>query len=190
MTVTDRDGFYRTALEILAAEGREGLKITTLCKALGVTTGSFHHWFDGWPGFVAYLLDRWEDEETLRLRDIAAQRESATEQVDVLRTFALAFPHDAEAAIRSWAHLDGQVADVQRRVDTARTQAIADASVDFVTDPAQRQVRASLALAVLIGYQQRRGAPDAPTLEVLFDDLLGMQGIDLSAAAPGSTGSR
>jgi len=178
MTVTDRDGFYGAALDILAADGREGLKITSLCKAVGVTTGSFHHWFDGWPGFVEYLLDRWERDETVRLRDIAARLDVGTEQILVLRSFALGFPHDAEAAIRSWAHLDETVAEVQRRVDTARVGAIADALADLVPDAGQRWVRASLVLAVLIGYQQRRDAADAPRLDQLFDDILVLQGIE------------
>ncbi|MET3961983.1 AcrR family transcriptional regulator [Marmoricola sp. OAE513] len=177
MTVTDRDGFYRAAMRVLARDGREGLKINALCAELGVTTGSFHHWFAGWPGFVEYLLERWEQEETLRLAEIAAQQSSATEQIDTLRRFALSFPHDAEAAIRSWAHLDADVAAVQRRVDTARETAIFEAMVEAVPDPALRRTRASLALAVLIGYQQRHDVPEAPTLQVLLDELLLLQGL-------------
>ncbi|MGO4256397.1 TetR/AcrR family transcriptional regulator [Marmoricola sp. RAF53] len=177
MTVTDRDGFYRTALGILARDGREGLRISTLCKELGVTTGSFHHWFAGWPGFVDYLLDRWEQEETLRLREIALGQATAQERINSLRRFALSFPHDAEAAIRSWAHLDPVVAAVQHRVDAAREDAIFAALTEAVPDPDLRRTRASLALAVLIGYQQRHDVPEAPDLEVLLDELLRLQGL-------------
>lgn len=178
MTVTDRDGFYRAAMEILARDGRDGLRIGTLCKAVGVTTGSFHHRFAGWPGFVDYLLERWEQEEAVRLREIAARSGGGIEHVAVLRSMALAFPHDAEAAIRSWAHLDPAVAAVQRRVDAEREGALCDAMVDLVPDPAQRRTRASLALAVLIGFQQRQSVAEAPGLDELFAELVLLQGFD------------
>lgn len=177
MTVTDRDGFYRTALELLARDGRSGLRINKVCAELGVTTGSFHHWFAGWPGFVEYLLERWESEETLRLRALADSAELGGPRLEILRRFALDFPHRAEAAIRSWAHTDPTVAVVQRRVDAAREETISDALGDLVPDPDARRTRASLALAVLIGYQQRQSEPGSPSLDALFEDLLGLQGI-------------
>lgn len=177
MTVTDQDGFYRAAIGILAREGRDGLKITTLCQQVGVTTGSFHHWFAGWSGFVGYLLDRWEHEETVRLSELALQQSTPQARIDSLRTFALSFPHAAEAAIRAWAHLDPAVATVQRRVDTAREEAIFTALAEAVPDIGVRRTRASLALAVLIGYQQRQDVPEAPALEVLLDEVLRLQGL-------------
>ena len=43
-----RDSYFETGLEILSDRGFGGLKLAELCQRMGVTTGSFYHYFPSW----------------------------------------------------------------------------------------------------------------------------------------------
>ena len=172
VTVTNREGFFAAAMTLLAHEGRSGLRLATLCRAVGVTSGSFYHHFGGWDGFVDALLEHWESVDTHRLAEIADREPDPEGRLDVLKHLALTFPHEAETAIRAWAHGDPRVAVVQERVDEQRRRVVADALVAADVEPARAGRLADLALAVLIGRQQRLGPTDVGELQALFDELM------------------
>ncbi|MEJ2889399.1 TetR/AcrR family transcriptional regulator [Actinomycetospora aeridis] len=174
MTVTNREGFFDAAMRLLAHEGRAGLRLATLCRAVGVTSGSFYHHFGGWDGFVDALLEHWETVDTRRLAEVAGREPDPEGRLDVLKHLALTFPHEAETAIRSWAHGDPRVAVVQERVDEQRRRVVADALVAAGVEDGRAGRLADLALAVLIGRQQRLGATDVGELLALFEELSGL----------------
>lgn len=171
MTVTNREGFFDAAMTLLARQGRSGLRLATLCRAVGVTSGSFYHHFGGWDGFVDALLEHWETVDTRRLAEIAGREPDPEGRLDVLKHLALTFPHEAETAIRSWAHGDPRVAVVQERVDEQRRRVVLDALVATGVEEVRAGRLADLALAVLIGRQQRLGPTDTGELLALFDEL-------------------
>lgn len=172
MTVTNREGFFDAAMTLLARQGRSGLRLAALCRAVGVTSGSFYHHFGGWDGFVDALLEHWETVDTRRLAEIAAREPDPEGRLDVLKHLALTFPHEAETAIRSWAHGDPRVAVVQERVDEQRRRVVLDALVAADVEEERAGRLADLALAVLIGRQQRLGTTDVGELLALFDELM------------------
>ncbi|MEJ2866151.1 TetR/AcrR family transcriptional regulator [Actinomycetospora sp. OC33-EN08] len=179
-----RDGFFDAALRLLAAghddgsEGarpRPGLRLAPLCRAVGVTTGSFYHHFEGWDGFVAALLEHWETTETARLVEAAGREADAVQRLSLLTHLALTFPHEAEAAIRAWAHVDPRVAVVQRRVDDARRAAVAECADEVL--PGQGEQVASLALDTLIGFQCRLRPLEVDDLRARFALILRLSGL-------------
>jgi len=163
--------YFTTAMDLLAAHGPAELKIGTLCGALGVTSGSFYHHFDGWSGFVRGLLEFWEVEQTAR---IVALTQSATddpvERLDVLKRLAVDLPHAAEAAIRSWAALDGDVGLALRRIDARRLAALEDVLAGAIPDRAVAARLASFGQSMLVGFQQIHHPPDPELLRRLLDD--------------------
>jgi AcrR family transcriptional regulator len=171
-----RDAFFEAALGLLASghddgsardvTSRAGLKLAPLCRAVGVTTGSFYHHFDGWDGFVVALLEHWETTETARLVEAASREADAGERLALLTHLALTFPHEAEAAIRAWAHVDGRVARVQRRVDDARRQVVAACVRELRPDDGDEI--ADLAVDALIGFQSRLRPMDIEALRRRF----------------------
>lgn len=171
-----RDAFFDAALDLLAAghddgigprpTGRSGLKLAPLCRAVGVTTGSFYHHFDGWDGFVLALLEHWETTETARLVEAAGREVDAGQRLALLTHLALTFPHEAEAAIRAWAHVDPRVSRVQRRVDDARREVVA-ACVRALRPDDGDEV-ADLAVDALIGFQSRLRPLDTDALRRRF----------------------
>jgi AcrR family transcriptional regulator len=172
VTVTNREGFFTAAMALLARDGRSGLRLAALCRDVGVTSGSFYHHFGGWDDFVDALLEHWETVDTHRLADLAGREPDPEGRLDVLKHLALTFPHEAETAIRAWAHGDARVAVVQARVDEQRRRVVADALVAADVDDERAGRLADLALAVLIGRQQRLGPTDVGELLVLFDELM------------------
>jgi AcrR family transcriptional regulator len=163
--------YFTTAMDLLAQGGPGELKIGTLCTALGVTSGSFYHHFDGWSGFVRGLLQHWEVEQTARV--VALTRSTTAdpvERLDVLKRLAVRLPHAAEAAIRSWAATDADVAVALRRIDASRLAALEDVLAGAIPDRAVAARLASFGQSMLVGFQQIHHPPDPELLHRLLDD--------------------
>lgn len=163
--------YFAAAMDVLADRGAGDLKIGTLCAALGVTSGSFYHHFDGWAGFVHGLLEHWETEQTARVVAMtAASTTDPVERLDVLKGLAVLLPHAAEAAIRGWAALDADVATALRRVDDRRLGALEDVLAGVVPDRAVAARLAAFGQSMLVGFQQIHHPPDPVLLRALLDD--------------------
>jgi AcrR family transcriptional regulator len=162
--------YFTAAMRILAGEGASGLKIGTLCRALGVTSGSFYHHFDGWPGFVRGLLEYWEAEQTQRIARLAQATADPFHRVELLKQLAIDLPHEAEAAIRAWATLDTEVDSAQRRVDVQRQAEVQDTIAGVVGDHEVAAQLAELGMAILVGFQQLGKPPEAGRLAFLFQE--------------------
>ena len=165
--VATRDAYFAVALDILAADGHGALRIGALCRRLGVTTGSFYHYFGSFDGFVGELLAYWEREKTQRIFADALSVTDVAQRVHVLKDRALSLPHGAETAIRGWSHVNEAVATVQRRVDDERVEAVRVVLVPVVGTAAG--LLASMAVSILVGYQQRRMPVDLDELRGALD---------------------
>lgn len=174
LTVT-REDYFAHALDILAAEGHTGLRIAALCRRAGVTTGSFYHHFGSLDGFVDALLEHWEQEKTQRLLAIVAAEPDVEVRIHRTEQLALDLPHAAETAIRAWAHVNAAVAAVQRRVDSQRHVALRETVRQLVPDDVESDDLATMAMSMLVGFQQWR-APIEPAelsrLMALFESMV------------------
>ncbi len=155
-TVANREAYFETGLEVLADVGYGGLKLAEVCNRLGVTTGSFYHYFTSWPAYTRDLVSYWVQDRTVRL--IGAIREVSDPPPSHRgdhRGGGLSLPHGAEAAIRSWASVDPYVlGGVQTEVDKARYKILYDSALEIVGDERQAEVYAAWAVYVFVGYEQ------------------------------------
>jgi AcrR family transcriptional regulator len=165
--VATRDDYFAAALDLLAQAGHGAVRIGALCRGLGVTTGSFYHYFGSFDGFVDELLSSWEREKAQRIFEQALSLSDPTERVRVLKERALTLPHEAEAAIRGWAHVNPAVALVQHRVDDERVEALRVVLGPVVGEAAP--LLASVAVSILVGYQQRGTPVDLDELRRALD---------------------
>ena len=179
MTVPRRPGgqvapeqYFATAMAILGRDGASGLKIGPLCHALGVTSGSFYHHFDGWSGFVRALLEDWEKRQTARVVELARASADPLERMEVLKRLTLGLPHRAEAAIRAWGTLDTDVGRSQRRVDEQRRIALEQVVAGVVADPVVADRLAVMGMSLLIGFQAGPEV-DVAVLGELLDEYRG-----------------
>ena len=67
MSAVSREAYLATGLDVLAELGFGGLKLAELCARLGVTTGSFYHYFSSWSSYTRELVEHWRQASTTRL---------------------------------------------------------------------------------------------------------------------------
>lgn len=153
MATVNQQDYYQGALGLLAKDGFGALRLTTLCRWLGMSTGSFYNWFRDWNDFVDQFLAYWERELTEQLATRAARTPDPTARLDRLRELARVVPHDAEVALRAWGNCDQRAARVCHEVDDLRRRLIFDAVHGLVEDPVLANRLAALGLSIVIGHQ-------------------------------------
>lgn len=159
-----KQDYFDAALRLLAVGGSGRLKLGPLCSELGVSTGSFYHYFAGLPNFRTELLDHWVAVMTTRYGELATAEGDPARRAVLLIEFVCALPHDAEAAIRAWSRSDDEVNQAQKRVDDLRMNlAIRDLTL-LLGDHREAWETAHLGLCVLIGFQDYGGGLDVDFL--------------------------
>lgn len=173
--VAARESYFETGLEILADRGFGGLKLAELCSRLGVTTGSFYHYFSGWNAYTRALLGYWRQDRTVRLIEVIRSQPDPRRRIQAIIDVALSLPHGAEAAIRAWSSVDPEVLAVQREVDQERFDVIYEAAFDIAGDAGQAKIFAAWSVYVFVGYEQATLAREPRIFEriatMMLDDL-------------------
>lgn len=152
--IATRESYFEVGLEILADLGFGGLKLAEVCSRLGVTTGSFYHYFDNWGAYSRELVAYWRQDRTVRLIEVLRSQPDAPRRIQAIIDVALALPHSAEAAIRAWSSVDADVLAVQREVDQERFDIIYESALEIVGDRRQAQTYAAWSVYVFVGYEQ------------------------------------
>jgi AcrR family transcriptional regulator len=162
--------YYEVGLALLAEGGIAAVTIANLCDRLGVTKGSFYHHFAGGPDFQQRLLTYWSADRAEQLIALVEATPDPHDRITLLKQIAVSLQHEAESAIRAWARSDPRAADVQRRVDSARTWALTDAFIDVGIPRRRASTLAQIGMAILIGSQQQSAEVDRKRLAAMFDE--------------------
>jgi AcrR family transcriptional regulator len=123
----DRDEWIEAAIDVLAEQGVQGMRIEVLAKNFGVTKGSFYWHFKDRQDLVDGVLETWRDG---RIRDINKQtgastgreREQLLHLIDVYGATRNRKGISIELAVREWARRDAQAAAIVEEVDTWRLE--------------------------------------------------------------------
>jgi AcrR family transcriptional regulator len=167
-----RVGFLETGLSVLSDLGYGGLKLAEVCSRLGVTSGSFYHYFDNWPTYTKELLEHWRQANTVRLVEGIRTEPDPRRRLDRIIDIGLNLPHGAEAAIRAWSSADSDVHAVQVDVDNERHRILCESALEILHDERQAQLFADWAVYLLVGYEQATLPPDKAALEWIVGQLL------------------
>lgn len=162
--------YYAVAMKLLAEGSHDSLTIAALCDELGVSKGSFYHHFGGWSGFVTGLLEAWERESTLEIKEAAERIDAVGTKFRILAALVEAIPHDAEAAIRVWSHTDPPVKAAVDRVDRIRKAMVTDFFA-LTVPKADAGLLAELALSALVGNQLAHKPVDTKRMRQLLNQL-------------------
>jgi AcrR family transcriptional regulator len=160
--------YFATAMDILGQSGPEGLTIAALCGRLRVTKGSFYHHFGGLGEFVHRFLAWWVGESVELVRQMEAEEDNRR-RLELASEHALAFRHEAEAAIRAWGHSVPEVAAAVRGVDGVRQDYLAWAFRELGVTRADAQFFARLSVDLLVGRQSREQPVDVGQLSTAFN---------------------
>jgi AcrR family transcriptional regulator len=153
-TVVGREAYFETGLDVLSDLGYGGLKLAEVCNRLGVTTGSFYHYFANWGTYTKELVDHWLEARTVALVDVLRAEPDPRRRIDATIETGLTLPHGAEAAFRTWSSVDPYVRAVQVEVDRQRFEILRDSALEVLGDARQAQLFAAWALYLLVGYEQ------------------------------------
>ncbi|NMO05274.1 TetR/AcrR family transcriptional regulator [Gordonia sp. TBRC 11910] len=145
--------YLDAGLRILGIKGYASLKLATLCREVGVSTGAFYYAFGNWDDYTVSLIEYWREEVAFRLVNAASAYATARERLEFLRDVVHRLPHDTEAAIRIWAAHDPRVAAIQSEVDDARRALVAGVFRDIAPGLASVDDYAAAAVDQLVGYQ-------------------------------------
>ena len=171
-TSLSREAYFDTGLDMLSDLGYGGLKLAEVCNRLGVTSGSFYHYFSSWPAYTHELVNHWMKASTTKLMDCCGREPDPRRRIDQLIRNGLRLPHGTEAAIRTCSNLDPEVHAAQETVDRARHDIMREAAHQVLQDERQAQVFADWAVYLLIGYEQCSLPKDKTSLKWIAGQLL------------------
>ncbi len=104
----------------LSAKGPEAVKLEAICKAAGLTRGSFYHHFADHEGYLTALAHRWRETRTT---DVAAAIDPATPPADqsgALTEAALQIDYRLELGMRELGRRVPAIGRILREADAAR----------------------------------------------------------------------
>ncbi|MBO0678611.1 TetR/AcrR family transcriptional regulator [Mycolicibacterium sp. S2-37] len=179
-----REAYFDTGLAVLSDQGYGGLKLAEVCQRLGVTTGSFYHYFSNWSAYSRELVAYWHQNRTSRLIDAARVEPDPRRRVEWLIKEALALPHGAEAAIRVWSSIDPEVHAIQSAVDRQRFEIMRESSLEVLGNQRHADLFAAWSLYILIGYEQATLPPNDDALRWIANQMLAALDSGLFASAP------
>lgn len=123
----DRQTWIHAALDVLAEDGVDSLRVESLAKHLGVTKGSFYWHFRDRAELLSAVLDDWKEG---RIHDIVKQTtatpgseaDQLLHMIDVYSASRNRKGIRIELAIRDWARRDAGTKAVVAEVDTTRLE--------------------------------------------------------------------
>lgn len=169
--VVSRESYFDTGLDVLSDQGYGGLKLAEVCNRLGVTTGSFYHYFPNWAAYTRELIAHWRQARTLRVVQAVRADPDPHRRIDTLIAEALALPHGAEAAIRVWSSLDPDVYTVQAVVDQLRFDVIYESAREIIGDESTARHFAAWGVYLIVGYEQSTLPRNTEALQWITDQL-------------------
>ncbi|OBG02331.1 TetR/AcrR family transcriptional regulator [Mycolicibacter sinensis] len=170
--ILSRQAYFETGLEVLSEMGYGGLKLAEVCNRLGVTTGSFYHYFTSWPVYTRDLVQHWLEARTVAHVEFVRALPDPRERIVNLIQIALALPHGAEAAIRAWSSADPAVHAVQAEVDRQRFDIMYESALQVLNAKRPAHLFASWAMYLLVGYEQALLPRDSAAIEWISGQLL------------------
>ena len=163
--VVSRESYFDTGLDVLSDLGYGGLKLAEVCNRLGVTTGSFYHYFPNWSAYTRELIAHWRDARTQRVVEAIRADPDPHRRIETITVEALGLPHGAEAAIRVWSSLDPDVHAVQAHVDQLRFDIIFESALEIIGDERNARYFAAWSLYLVVGYEQSTLPRDVAALK-------------------------
>jgi AcrR family transcriptional regulator len=159
----NRQSWLTAGLQVLAAQGAEGLRVMPIAKMLGVTKGSFYWHFKNLEAFQVSLLEEWESCYTQQaiecVENLGGDYKTKLNNLFIgsaTTDFTLA------RAIRSWSLTNQNVREVQARVDRQRLDYLEQLLQGVGWSLADATVLARWSYCAFIGYATLEG----PTVTV------------------------
>lgn len=162
--------WMESALNMIATNGVDAVRVETLCASLNVSKGAFYSLFKTRDGFLSELLDYWRQESTEAV--IALLTEQSTNPTDRLESI-LNLPtrrDDAkqralmEMAIRIWGNSYEPARRTMEEIDTYRIRFFEKALIDAGIAPSEAKARAIMIYGFIVIDGSLPGERDQDTI--------------------------
>ncbi|MFO6448309.1 TetR/AcrR family transcriptional regulator [Erythrobacter sp. NE805] len=155
----ERAAWIAAARAALIEGGIERVRVLTLAKGLGVTTGSFYWHFTDRPQLLSALLTDWEESNTRAFR--AAVASSADPHVQFDRIVDVWFREQEfdpayDSAVRDWARVSPAVEAAVQRIDDQRIELLRGVFSAMGEAEPEALVRARIAYYHQVGFYAMR----------------------------------
>ncbi len=156
-TQLDRNDWIEAAIDVLADQGVNGLRVEVLAKNFGVTKGSFYWHFRDRQDLLDAVLQVWKEG---RLRDIEKQTTATPGKelqqihhvIDVYSAVRNRKGISIELAVRDWARHDPRVNAVVEEVDAYRLACTRKLFVACGLPDDEARARSILVFAYVFGH--------------------------------------
>ena len=149
-----KEAWLTAGLEILTKQGPHFVKVDHLCKAKGVTKGSFYHHFKNRDSYVKNLLEHWQKQNTQAIINQVEKAETAEQRSHALDALTISIDTGPEKAIRSWAQYDENVANFVKEVDKKRIKYVEELLRAQLDESFNTSLLAKTIYAHFVGSQQ------------------------------------
>ena len=152
-----RKDWIDAAIEMMAEDNVEALRVDTLAERLGVTKGSFYWHFKGREDLLFAVLEAWRLRMTSEIRELITDTSGTPwERIErLLRISTSARPEvpgsPFEMTLRDWARRDPSVSEIVREVDRARAEFLQRLYRDAGLSDADAADSSELHIAFVIG---------------------------------------
>ena len=120
------EDWLELGLAELSRHGVDALKLEAICKAAGLTRGSFYYHFSDHESFLVALAERWFETHTKAVVDSLPKDGSVEDISDALSDAAMAIDYTLELGIRELARRVPAVNEVLQKADRHRLSIISD----------------------------------------------------------------
>jgi AcrR family transcriptional regulator len=168
-----REGWLEQAMQVLAKEGKGGLRIQALCTELGVSRGSFYWHFEDRKDFIFALLEYWHVEYTTKATDAVTQQGGTAEE-RLARIIHVVHDRNLsryDLVIRAFAVFDPKVARAVRRTDRYRLGFIEGLFREMGFNGVDMEIRAKTCLTFMTLENTMYTKLDATNRDDMSDDL-------------------
>jgi len=173
----DSQAWVQAALDSLAEQGIDGVRVEILAKQLGVTKGSFYWHFKDRDALFEAILDAWRRQATLRIISRLDQTtQTSAGRLRHLLNLPFQGPRsergaDVELSLRLWSRRDPRARAALAEVDQLRLSYIAGLLEDCGCDANDAKARAVLAYSFIRVGTTLIDSTDNATLETCLSLL-------------------
>jgi AcrR family transcriptional regulator len=121
--LTEND-WIKLGLEQLSEKGCEAVKLEAICKAAGLTRGSFYHHFEDHESFLTGLARYWLKSQTEEIAASIDTNASADDQNAALTQAAMQIDYRLELGIRELGRRIPAVHEIIQQADTLRLKVV------------------------------------------------------------------
>ena len=171
-----RVGWLELGLEALAAHGPAALKLAEICKAAGVTRGSFYHHFTDHGEFLEAMVRHRHAIETEVLAETLPDGTAADTAMEALTELAMGLDYRLELGLRELARVHPPVEAAMAAVDATRVAIMSPiyATIYGISEADARDA-SLLEYATFLGLMLMDPARSEAEQRRLYDAYLSMQ---------------